>query len=1074
MPSDDERRDALTVRHVPRWRQATAPPSPRKPSPEPARSDEGADTTDDRFEIGEELGRGGMGCVVAATDTLLERPVAIKHALLDDKTAQARFEREAKITAQLEHPAIIPIHDAGVDEQGRSYYVMRRIEGEPLVDRIGHAPDVKARLAMVSNVVAAVDAAAFAHARGVIHRDIKPSNILVGAYGETLLIDWGLARRIDDVDADAEDGGRAIGTPGYMAPEQARGAALDTRTDVYALGATLLHVLTGTALIDGSPTEWLAQVAAGAPPPLGKVPPEVPDELVAIVGKAMAVNPAQRYRDAGELASDLRAFLAGQLVAAHRYTTFERIVRFARRHRVAVATAAAAVLTIIVVGVIAIQRVVRERDRATAGQRLAAERAEVLLLDRASTLASRSPTRAVAMLRGVPRGSRHLARARDIAATAAAHGIARGRAAHEGAVWALAIAPDGRHLVSGGQDGTVQIHDLETGVGRTIVRGTQRIAHAVWTHGGKRVAYSHDRGLFVVDVDGGTPQPIDVGANVTHLVARDDRVVRYLESNQTLVERAAEPQSKPVVVANDVKLFAIRGDRMVVDSGETLRILDSTGERVLWQHPYGHVGTIDISPDASRAVTASIHAIIEWDLTTAAEARRWAIPSVKAFYAGARLYAVTDRSALIRVDPGPANIALDDWSSALIAPTSSGVTLLDQAGAVWMIDEHGERKVIHGERGPRALAAGGPYVAIASSTGDLRWWDARTLLPRSWSVDRSTQLCAIDEGRVYLFDPPDSVTLIPRGEGTSRTIATTSPLCGGVTGLPDAILSAGSGQFETLDVTRSEARRFTGVMPHAHGDAIVFVQREREVHELVAGASRLRWSSALPITHLAVGATKIAFVLSNNHLVRLDRATGIPSTIAISAPIRQVAVADDGSVWLVIGAEIHRWADSGMAVVATFPERGPRANHHRAAVAVIGILPDGTAVAVTRELSVATAWTVTPGGVVRRATEPSRALAFGGTRTIVSVDVPTAITLTYLDSGERISRNIRTAMTAASDDRGLAVLRQRSKQTVVLEVYRDPVPADPTALHAWIDATTNAVIDSDRDELVWRLISSPR
>src|SRR5262245_58916684 len=146
-----------------------------------------------RFAIGAELGRGGMGRVVAATDTALDRPVAIKQVHTDRVEDLLRFEREVRITARLEPPAIVPIHDAGRDELGRPYYIMRRIEGEPLSDRAAAARDVRGRLALVPYVLAAVDAAAFAHARGVIHRDIKPWNILIGAYGETLLIDWGLA-----------------------------------------------------------------------------------------------------------------------------------------------------------------------------------------------------------------------------------------------------------------------------------------------------------------------------------------------------------------------------------------------------------------------------------------------------------------------------------------------------------------------------------------------------------------------------------------------------------------------------------------------------------------------------------------------------------------------------------------------------------------------------------------------------------------------------------------------------------------------------------------------------------------
>ncbi|HEY0993687.1 MAG TPA: serine/threonine-protein kinase, partial [Kofleriaceae bacterium] len=296
-------RDAILDERVPR----TADAAPRIRTRAP-----GADA-EPRFVIGDELGRGGMGRVVAAVDTMLGREVAIKQALGDDVDG-ARFEREARITAQLEHASIVPVHDAGRDDRGRPYYVMRRIAGEPLAQRIAGARDAKARLALVPRFAIAVDAAAFAHARGIIHCDIKPWNILLGAYGETQLIDWGLARRLDEPD-DARD--RAAGTPGYIAPEQARGETVDARADVYALGATLLDVLTG-AVGQGR----------SSPPRLA---PEIPTELVAIVGKALAPAAADRYRDAGELAADLHAFLDGRIVAAHRYTAVERALRFVRR-----------------------------------------------------------------------------------------------------------------------------------------------------------------------------------------------------------------------------------------------------------------------------------------------------------------------------------------------------------------------------------------------------------------------------------------------------------------------------------------------------------------------------------------------------------------------------------------------------------------------------------------------------------------------------------------------------------------------------------------------------------------------
>ncbi|HEV7559071.1 MAG TPA: serine/threonine-protein kinase, partial [Kofleriaceae bacterium] len=287
-----------------------------------------------RFETLGELGRGGMGSVVDAFDHTLVRRVAIKNVLDSDAAALARFEREVLITACLEHPSIVPLYDAGRDASGKPYYVMRRVDGQPLDAATRDTPGE--RLALVPNVLAACDAVAFAHARSIVHRDLKPSNILLGPFGETLVIDWGLARSLDERGA-----AEIAGTPGFMAPEQERGEALDPRADVYALGATLRYVL------------------AGRDAPL---PREVPDDLRAIVDKALANDPARRYPDASGLAADLRRFLTGRLVAAHRYRLRDRLRRFVRRHRAAVSVAAVSTVVLAVVLAITLERIVDERD----------------------------------------------------------------------------------------------------------------------------------------------------------------------------------------------------------------------------------------------------------------------------------------------------------------------------------------------------------------------------------------------------------------------------------------------------------------------------------------------------------------------------------------------------------------------------------------------------------------------------------------------------------------------------------------------------------------------------------------
>ena len=215
----------------------------------------------DRYQLGAELGRGGMGRVVEAFDTQLGRSVALKEVLRKGgDSLERRFRREVQITARLEHASIVPLYDAGTMPDGRPFYVMRRVTGRPFDELIARAQGLPERIAMLPNLLSAIEAIAHAHRRGVIHRDLKPANILVGELGETVVIDWGLAKVIGEDEPEPVSGepqiptaadslqtqvGAVFGTPGFMAPEQARGEELGPRGDVFALGATLYQLLAG-------------------------------------------------------------------------------------------------------------------------------------------------------------------------------------------------------------------------------------------------------------------------------------------------------------------------------------------------------------------------------------------------------------------------------------------------------------------------------------------------------------------------------------------------------------------------------------------------------------------------------------------------------------------------------------------------------------------------------------------------------------------------------------------------------------------------------------------------------------
>jgi eukaryotic-like serine/threonine-protein kinase len=225
-----------------------------------------------RYAVGAQIGQGGMARVYTALDRHLDRDVALKEAR---PGTEARLAREARVMARLDHPNIVPVHDAGRGEDGRAFYTMRLVRGRSLAATLAATPSLAGRLRYVRTVLAVAEAVAFAHSRGVVHRDLKPANILVGAFGETQVMDWGIARVLGaptegatDVsppvgDAALTAAGGVIGTPRYMSPEQARGEPVDGRADVWGLGAVLYEVLAGAPPRTGQPADVLAAAREG-------------------------------------------------------------------------------------------------------------------------------------------------------------------------------------------------------------------------------------------------------------------------------------------------------------------------------------------------------------------------------------------------------------------------------------------------------------------------------------------------------------------------------------------------------------------------------------------------------------------------------------------------------------------------------------------------------------------------------------------------------------------------------------------------------------------------------------------
>jgi serine/threonine protein kinase len=291
-----------------------------------------------RYRLVERIGRGGMGVVFLAEDQTLGRRVALKVLDLPDEDGDlaGRLLCEARIVAQLEHPGIVPVHDAGTLPDGRVFYAMKFVQGRSLAEHAQLLASTPDRLRIFQKLC---DAVAFAHSRRVLHRDLKPENVMIGPSGEVLVMDWGVAKLLRDPAGGAAPApvpessaagelrpgtrdGAVIGTPGYMSPEQARGEStrIDARTDVFALGMILRFLLAGEA---GS----------------------IPAPLAAVCAKATRADALGRYASVASLAADVARYLDGLPLEAYPDTVLRRAGRFFRRHQVVIWLVVAYVFT---------------------------------------------------------------------------------------------------------------------------------------------------------------------------------------------------------------------------------------------------------------------------------------------------------------------------------------------------------------------------------------------------------------------------------------------------------------------------------------------------------------------------------------------------------------------------------------------------------------------------------------------------------------------------------------------------------------------------------------------------------
>ncbi len=593
-----------------------------------------------RYRILSLLGKGGMGRVYEADDLELGRRVAIKFlpiAFAQRADNVMRFVRERAVTAGLEHPAIVPVYDSGVWPSGEPFYVMRQVRGQPLDRRLRAARTLEERLSLLGSVIASADAVAFAHSRGVVHRDLKPANILVGSFGETFVADWGIAKRLHDPDTADEMSpvmaspdvldtqlGSVLGTPGYMAPEQARGQGVDERVDVYALGAILHELLVGRG-----PSPWSEDAAVDhlSPARIAANAPSAPSDLVAIAAKSLSRAPGDRYANASELAKELHRFQTGQLIGARRYSWAELTRRWLARHRAAAIVALAMGTIVLAGGLVSVRRIVRERDTAQteraaadAARREATERNQALVLLQARAELTRDPTASLAWLKRYPPTAGGWSEGTRIATDAVSRGVAR-------TVWTLnrplgsvAFTPDGRTVAAGSDDGTLTLLDVATEAQRAYREPDGVGKRIVFTPDGARAATTDGRtAVRIWDLAAGTSVRLP-GENIGNIGFSPDGSMLFgrRSGGFTRLWRVATGEPIDLPCGGDALIaFATRPGTIYCARGSTLEHIELIPRRVLAHVQLEHAPfDLQASGDGRWLAASLIDKLTLWNPTT--------------------------------------------------------------------------------------------------------------------------------------------------------------------------------------------------------------------------------------------------------------------------------------------------------------------------------------------------------------------------------------------------------------------------------------------------------------------------